>query len=77
VDDIRATWQLQVAIRTDSPLFSYIDENRQWTGYCFDVVEAIETSLEAMEEKPLTCDGYGLILPAADVQWQHTIGALL
>jgi ABC-type amino acid transport substrate-binding protein len=43
---------LKVAIRSDSPIFGYIDDNRQWTGYCFDVVEAIETSLEAMEAMP-------------------------
>ncbi len=52
MDNIRTTGTLTVAIRSDSPLFGYIDENRQWTGYCFDLVEAIETSLEAMETMP-------------------------
>lgn len=52
VDELRTTGVLKVAIRSDSPIFGYIDDNRQWTGYCFDVVEAIETSLEAMETMP-------------------------
>jgi len=52
VDDIRTTGVLNVAIRSDSPLFGYIDTNRQWTGYCFDLVAAVETSLEAMAGIP-------------------------
>lgn len=51
-DNIRATGTLTVAIRSDSPLFGYINQDRQWTGYCFDVVEAIKTSLAAMEAMP-------------------------
>jgi hypothetical protein len=52
VNFIRTTGVLNVAIRSDSPLFGYINTNRQWTGYCFDLVAAVETSLEAMAGMP-------------------------
>ncbi len=51
-DKIRETGGLTVAIRSDSPIFGYINADRQWTGYCFDLVQAIETSLEAMDDMP-------------------------
>lgn len=134
--EIADTGVLKAAIRTDAPPFGYLNGSGQWTGYCFDLLNALRQDLtkavnRQMEielvplpsnldnrfqlvqdqtvqlecgpstivqdiegvsfsapffytgtqflvtQEPVTCDAYGLILPADDRAWRNQVSAFL
>lgn len=46
LEEIRRTGVLKVGIRQDAAPFGYVDEQGDWQGYCFDLANALQASLE-------------------------------
>lgn len=51
--EIAETGTLKAAIRTDAPPFGYLDSDGQWTGYCFDLLNALRQDLTQAVNRPV------------------------
>ncbi|NET36790.1 MAG: alpha/beta hydrolase [Cyanothece sp. SIO1E1] len=54
--EIQQTGLLNVAIRSDAAPFGYINQEGAWTGYCFDLADALAAHLSNQIDRTLAVD---------------------